>query len=253
MREWRDILYARQNPLKQAINIFAPDEGKPVVGAVIWFHGGGIESGRRVDNEFLVCPLVERGIAVALCSYRLMPEDQYPSFLEDAALASAAAHRRFREMGHFPIIIGGSSAGAYLTMMLCFDRRWLALGHLTPEDFDGYLFDAGQPTTHFNVLKYRGEDERLVIIDDTAPLYHVRDARPMKPVTILVADNDMPSRRTQNILLVETMKRFGYPEELIEMETMAGCTHCSYDGSRDADGHYILENRIAQLLDRCRV
>ena len=58
-------------------------------------------------------------------------------------------------------------------MMLCFDKRYLQSVGLSNDDIAGYWHDAGQPTSHFNVLKYSGKDSRRVIVDETAPLYFI--------------------------------------------------------------------------------
>ena len=76
-------------------------------------------------------------------------------------------------------------------MMLCFDRRWLAVHGLSPMDFSGFIHDAGQPTAHFTVLKYRGIDSRRVIVDETAPLYHIGVDETYPPMRFLVSDHDM--------------------------------------------------------------
>lgn len=253
MKILENIAYSAQSEL-QKMDLFLPDEAPKAF--VVWFHGGGIEGGTRRDNAFLAEPLTKRGIALSLPSYRLFPTAKYPEFLIDAANAvKKTLEIRDETAARHPgnairVIAGGSSAGAYLTMMLCFARRYLAEVGLVPEKIDGWLFDAGQPTTHFNVLKYCGDDPKRIVADEAAPIYHVTDARPGKPVSILCADQDMPSRRTQNLLFVETLLRFGWNPSLVEMETLNGYTHCGYDAAFDADGRYVLENRILRLLDR---
>ena len=37
--------------------------------------------------------------------------------------------------------------------MLCFDEKYLKAVGMLPTDIAGYIHDAGQPTSHFNVLK----------------------------------------------------------------------------------------------------
>ena len=58
-------------------------------------------------------------------------------------------------------------------MMLCFDKKYLSLHGIDSDSVKGYIFDAGQVTSHFNVLKEKGKDPRSVIVDKTAPLYYV--------------------------------------------------------------------------------
>lgn len=65
--------------------------------------------------------------------------------------------------------MGGSSAGGYLSMMLCFDKKYYEAVGVSPSDISGCVHDAGQPTVHFKVLKERGIDSRRIIIDESAP------------------------------------------------------------------------------------
>lgn len=48
---------------------------------------------------------------------------------------------------------GGSSAGGYISQMLCFDKTWLSKHGIKATDISGFIHDAGQPTCHFNVLR----------------------------------------------------------------------------------------------------
>jgi len=56
-------------------------------------------------------------------------------------------------------------------MMLCFDGRFLSKFGLAPTDIDAYIHDAGQPTSHFNVLKELWIDSRRFIVYETAHMF----------------------------------------------------------------------------------
>lgn len=195
--------------------------------ALVWFHGGGLEAGVPRDNAHLAPALNGAGVTLVLPGYRFLQKAAWPACVEDAAEAVAAALRRYPDR---KVLVGGSSAGAYLSMMLCLDGRYLEKHGFVPEQIAGWVFDAGQPTTHFNVLKSRGEDPRLCRIDEAAPLYFVDGPGPKAPILILCAERDMPCRVQQNRLLVETLEHFGRPKEDTEMYVLAGYGHCGYDG-----------------------
>ena len=112
-------------------------------------------------------------------------------------------------------------------MMLCFDNKYLAPYKLPEGTIKGYIHDAGQPTTHFNVLRERGIDSRLVIVDEAAPLYYIGREKEYPPMMFIVSDNDMKNRFEQIQLVLSTMKHFGYDENKIEYRLMHG-THCKY-------------------------
>lgn len=45
---------------------------------------------------------------------------------------------------------------------------------------------------------------------------------------IFVAENDIPNRFEQTILLRSTLKEFGYPDEIVGYQYMPGYKHCGY-------------------------
>ena len=201
-----DIPYSDISNPRLCVDVFIPDS-LPCRATILWLHGGGIEGGSRKGADELAQSLCERGVALVSAGYRLFPEAKYPEFLQDAASAVRWVFDHADEYNLSKrILLGGSSAGAYITMMLCFDAQYLSAVGLQPADLSGFLFDAGQPTSHFNVLKYRGIDPRRLIVDEAAPLFHIQDAQPDRPILITVADNDMPARLEQNQLFMATMK-----------------------------------------------
>ena len=147
------------------------------------------------------------------------------------------------------MIFGGSSAGAYLSMMLYFAPEYLADAGLRAENFDGFIFDAGQPTTHFNVLRERGFDSRAIRVDDAAPMYFIDEpvTNPAEkpPVLILNAERDMDNRREQTMLLMGIMKTFGYDPAKMTYVLMEDCGHC---GKRGADGKVIVNPILAEFI-----
>lgn len=247
MKTWLDINYTEFDDDRRRVDVFAPEDACRAT--VLWTHGGGLEAGSRKGFDGIAAQLCAAGIGFVSVEYRMYPEFAFPAFVEDNARAAAWLKAHHAEYGLSDrIFIGGSSAGGYLSMMLCFARKYLAAVGLTPEDFAGYIFDAGQPTTHFNILKYRGEDARLCRLDEAAPIFHVTDDRPGRPIQVIYADNDMPARLEQNNLLLATMKHFGYDMSLVRVKLMEGYGHCGYDGE-EKDGRWVLADLIGDFVD----
>jgi len=250
MLTYLDIPYSARPDPRMCVDVYAPD-ASTCRATLVWLHGGGIESGDRKGVEELAASLCENGVAMVSAEYRMFPEAKFPEFLLDSA---EAVRWTFDHAGGYGlsknILLGGSSAGSYLTMMVCFDRQWLAAFDLTPEDISGYLFDAGQPTTHFNVLKYRSVDPRRVIVDEGAPLFHIQDARPDRPLLITVSDNDMPCRLEQNQLLCVTLRHFGYDMSKVELHVMKGYSHCGYTHAKDDTGRMVYGDLVNGFLNR---
>lgn len=245
-----DIPYAVRSDAPLYVDLFVPDE-VPCRATLIWFHGGGLEAGSRKDQDVLAQDLCGHGVAMVSVEYRMFPQAAFPDFLVDCAEAVRWTRDHAAEYGMSDtLLVGGSSAGGYLTLMLCFDRKYLAMFGMEPEDVAAFLPDAGQPTKHFSILRYSGEDPRRLIIDETAPLYHICDARPGRPLLITVSDNDIPCRLEQNHLLYATLRHFGYDMSGVEIHVMTGYTHCGYTLSKDAGGRSVYGALVRQFLDR---
>jgi acetyl esterase/lipase len=224
------------------LDLYLPDS--PSFDLFVYFHGGGLEGGDKSGSATRInAPyLAENGIAVASCNYRMYPEASYPDFVKDAAEALRWLSDHIAQYGRCDrLFVGGSSAGAYLSMMLCFDKRWYAeSGFSLP--VAGYFHDAGQPTCHYNVLRERGIDPRRVMIDDSAPLYHV-DSANYPPMCFVVSDNDMHGRLEQTVLTLATLRHFGYDERKLTYHLMHG-KHCAYCKQTDEQGVPILGKMI---------
>lgn len=226
MKVIKDIPYCESTHPLQALDLYLPDgENFPTF---VYFHGGGLEKGDKAKAARVGVFLAERGIAYATANYRMYPDAHYPDFILDAASAVAWVKEHIAEHGGGQrIYVGGSSAGGYLSMMLCFDPSYLARHGLAPCDLAGFLHDAGQPTNHFRVLKERGLDPRRVIIDESAPLYHVGTADRYPPMRFIVSDDDMKNRYEQTLLMLGTLRHFGIDGRAADMRLMHG-RHCAY-------------------------
>lgn len=229
MKIFEDLCYGQGS-----LDLYLPDtESYPIY---IYFHGGGLTGGTRRFRRSAEY-LTEHGVAVASADYRLYPNARYPDFVRDCADAIAFVLKKSEASGHIThTVVGGSSAGGWLSQMLYFNPAFLA--PFGGRDMvDGWIFDAGQPTTHFNVLKYdRGFDPRCVLVDEAAPLWYLRENfDPAKApfIRILSAEHDMVNRREQNVMLYTAMLHFKFPEEKLEMKVYEGYTHCKYCGTEE--------------------
>jgi hypothetical protein len=68
--------------------------------------------------------------------------------------------------------------------MVGLDKRWLAAHDIDANKIAGLVPFSGHTITHFTVRAERGIDGKRPIVDDMAPLFHVRpDAPPMLLIT----------------------------------------------------------------------
>lgn len=236
MKIIKDICYCDIAHPRQKLDIYLPDSEEFDV--FIYLHGGGMESGSKDQKDKIdfVPLLIKNNFAVVMANYRLYPSARYPEFICDGAAALAWVYKNIHSYGKVgKIYAGGCSAGGYISQMLCFDEKYLKPHNLKPTDFAGFIHDAGQPTTHFNVLRERGIDVRKAIVDESAPLYHIGESEEYPPMLFVVSDNDMPCRYEQTQLVLKTMSHFEYDMNKVRFKLMHG-THCQYNHEFDENG-----------------
>ena len=180
---------------------------------VVWFHGGGLKAGNRKVAE----ELREKGIAVVAVNYRLHPKAKSPAYIEDAAAAVAWTFRNIEKYGGSSkrIYVSGHSAGGYLTSMVGLDKRWLATHKIDPNAIAGLIPYSGHTITHFTVRKERGINGKQPVLDDMAPLFHVRKDAP--PLLLITGDRELEllGRYEENAYLWRMMQVVEHPDTKI--------------------------------------
>ena len=184
---------------------------------VVWFHGGGLSKGRREIPK----ALRGRGIAIAGAGYRLHPDVQAPAYIEDAAAAVAWVMKNIEKHGgdRRRVFVAGHSAGGYLTLMVGLDPSWLKPHGLSPDDLAGLIPLSGQAITHFTIRKERGVADTRPVIDELAPLHHVRKDAP--PVLLVTGDRnrELLGRYEENAYLWRMFREVKHPDaELLELQ-----------------------------------
>jgi acetyl esterase/lipase len=184
---------------------------------LVWFHGGGLSSGTKEIPE----ALKDRGFAVVGATYRLHPRATSPEYIEDAAAAVAWTFRNIERHGgsRKRIHVGGVSAGGYLAAMIGLDKRWLAAHGIDANEIAGTIPLSGQMITHFTIRKERGVGGLTPVVDDLAPLHHVRaDA---SPLLLITGDRELEimGRYEENAYLARMMRQAGHSTTtLFELE-----------------------------------
>ena len=179
---------------------------------LVWFHGGGLTAGDKNQPEAIDVGrrMSNAGFIVAMVNYRLSPGGQYPAYIKDAAASAAWMFRNAEQYGGDPqsIFVGGHSAGAYLTLMVGLDDRYLAEHQRKHSDLAGMIPVSPQIDSHWTVRAERGISRSQRVIDESAPLFHARgDAA---PVLLFVADNDLQGRADRNRHFFAAMQQAGH-------------------------------------------
>ena len=165
------------------------------------------------------------GVAVVAAGYRLSPQVKSPVYIEDAAAAVAWTFRNIARHGGSTnrIFVSGHSAGAYLTAMIGLDKHWLAAQGVDANDIAGLIPLSPQAITHFTIRAERGISDKQPLLDEFAPLYHVRKDAP--PMLIITGDREkeMLGRYEENAYFWRMLKIVGHPS--VELMELKGYSH----------------------------
>lgn len=210
---------------------------------VIWFHGGGLTGGRRQIPR----ALRENGFAVAGAGYRLSPAVRVADCIDDAAAAAAWVVRNIASYGGDPkrIVVAGHSAGGYLTTMIGLDKRWLAPYGIDPDTtFLALIPYSGQAVTHFARRRELGVPDTQPLIDDMAPINHVR--ADCAPLLILSGDREleMLGRYEETAYFWRMMRVAGHPD--VRMMEFEGFDHSNMPQA----GHFVTIRYLRELEKR---
>ncbi len=210
-----NIVYRAEAPEDCVLDLYYPLAEKDFA-TVVWFHGGGLTGGKRsVPSD-----LQERGIAVVAVDYRLYPKVKSPTYVEDAAAAVAWTFENIAQFGgsRKKIFVAGHSAGGYLTSMVGLDKHYLAAHSIDADEIAGLVPYSGHTVTHFTVRNERGIADTQPIVDDMAPLFHVRADAP--PTLLITGDREleMLGRYEENAYHWRMLKVAGHKDvTLIEL------------------------------------
>ncbi len=198
------------------LDIYYP-KNTPSFATIVWFHGGGLTGGQKEIPE----ALRQKGVAVAGVNYRLYPKVKAPTYIEDAAAAVAWVFKNIGSYGGDPnsIFVSGHSAGGYLASMVGLDKKYLNKHGIDANQIAGLIPFSGHTITHFTVREERGIAGTQPIIDDLAPLYHVRSDAP--PLLLITGDREkeLLGRYEENAYMMRMMKITGHKDtRIMEMD-----------------------------------
>ncbi|TWT79720.1 Carboxylesterase NlhH [Planctomycetes bacterium CA13] len=220
------------------LDLYLPASGTEFP-CVVWFHGGGLESGGKDSERQWGSSLAKAGIAMAAVDYRLSPKVQYPVYIQDAAAAVAWVHTHIAQYGGEPrsVFVSGHSAGGYLAAMVAIDKRWLTAAGIDTDLLAGTLPVSGQMITHSTVRKERGIPRSTEIVDEAAPLTHVRPGAP--PMLLITGDHDLAERSDENRRMHEALAK-------------TGCDTSRFREFKDRD-HGSIKDRMLNQDDPARI
>ena len=249
MKIIENVSYAEFEQCKY--DVYLPDTDN--FSTVVFFHGGGLIGGEKGSERFqnIGKGFVKYGYAFVSVEYRMYPNAKFPDYLEDAASAVAHVKNTIKQYGgNDKIYVSGASAGAWLSTMICLDKKYLAKHGIDSEEINGWIIDSSQMTAHFNVLKFeQNEDERAQRINEYAPLFFVNEKTAFSKMLLFFYDQDIPTRPEGNMLFIKTIQNFNPSADITYQFRKGG--HCYASVQRDENGEYpFVKETIKWLNER---
>lgn len=211
----KDIPYYENTAIKSdlgdksecALDLYYPKDKKDFA-TIVWFHGGGLIGGKKeIPKE-----LMNNGYAVVSVGYRLSPKVKAPVYIEDAAAAVAWVFENIANYGGSKnlIFVSGHSAGAYLGLMITLDKKYLDKFKVDADNIAGLIAFSGQVITHFTIREEKGFSKTQTIVDQYAPLFHVREIAP--PILLITGDaeKELLGRYEENLFFWRMMTLAGH-------------------------------------------
>ena len=226
------------NKHTEKLDVYLPDNDNFTT--IVYFHGGGLQSGKRDKENFVEIAqrFAENGYAFVSADYRMYPTAKFPDYLVDGADAVAFVKERITAWGgNGKLLVSGQSAGAWMSLMLCLDKKYLGGVGIDPSAIDGWIIDSAQTTSHFNVLQQEcGSHVFVQRIDEYAPLYYLDENTDFTKMLLIFYQEDMPMRPEQNMLFYKTVLAFKKDADIVYTQLTGG--HCHGSEKKDEDGQY---------------
>ena len=112
---------------------------------IIYIHGGGWNSNTPKKHHFIGQKIALEGYDCIMPGYRKSPKHHYEEIIDDIFQGYTQIQAFFKENGHSysKIVIMGSSAGAHLSAILCFDEVMKEKYKISKNEFSGLISMAG--------------------------------------------------------------------------------------------------------------
>ncbi len=161
---------------RQTYDVYAPDDRRDLP-LIVFFYGGGWNSGSKEDYGWFAMALAAMGYVVAVPDYRVVPEVVYPVFLDDssAAVKAIVAHAADYGADGKKLGLAGHSAGAYNAVMLALDPRYLGTNAAGQSPVTACVGVSGPYDFYpFNVKESRDAFGQWPHPDETQPIHYAR-------------------------------------------------------------------------------
>jgi acetyl esterase/lipase len=186
---------------------------RPVL--IFWYGGGWVKGDRRAYS-FAARAYAKAGFVVVVPDYRKVPDVRFPAFLQDGAEAVKWTRDHIAAFGGDPnrIAFAGHSAGAYTSVMLALDTRWLKAEGVDPKIVKASIGLSG-PYDFYPFDSKRAVDAMGNAADPamTQPIHFARADAP--PLLLVTSSGDTEVKPRNAINLDARLRGLGAPVKLI--------------------------------------
>ncbi|KAL5363012.1 Alpha/Beta hydrolase protein [Aspergillus floccosus] len=214
----------------------APQDDSHKIPVVVYFHGGGFRAG---DND--ISPHIHSNIAkyfathgtvAVLATYRLLPEAQYPSGIEDATSALAWIKSHIETYGGNPeqiFVLGQSAGGAHLAMALfsgALEKHGVIPRGMLLQSAPLW-YDLSQARRRANMVAYYAtEDDDEILSKSALGLFGGYKGEGGPELFLSVGEFDSEEIARGNLMLLE--KYVKKVKRMPRFEVLMGHNHISY-------------------------
>ena len=246
-REQTDIAYGALP--RQRLDVYLPTPPPAhQTQVVVFFYGGGWDSGSRTDYRFVGRALSARGFITIIPDYRIYPEVLFPAFVEDAAAAVAWTLGNVSRFcgSDSQVFLMGHSAGAHIAAMLALDEKFLQSKGLRPQQLAGWIGLSGP----YDFLPLKSQRLKRILGDpapkSTQPIEFVTRSAP--PALLITGDDDTVVRPANTQRLSERLQQAGSEvREIIYPGVGHGRTVAAFSGI--ANGLPIVDETVRFMLE----
>ena len=214
-----DIRYGETSRHKLDIYLSNHSNSEAPRKTVIFFYGGGWDSGDKEDYKFVAEALSSAGFDVVIPDYRLYPDVVFPEFVDDAALAVSWSHKHLAKFGANPnsLFVAGHSAGAHIAALLALDPHYLKRYQLSPDRLGGMIGLAGP----YDFLPLESDSLKTIFGPEnerwrSQPINFVDGKNP--PMLLMLGDNDSTVWPKNSRNLATKIREKGGNIELVEFK-----------------------------------
>lgn len=194
---------------RQRLDIYAPRRATGPLGTIVFIYGGSWSEGDRGEYSFVGRHLAARGYVVAIPDYRVIPEVEFPGFIEDTAAATRWVLEQIGGYGGDPgrLVLAGHSAGAYNAVMASLDPLYGLAGRVSalvglsgPYDF--FPFDVDITKRTFGAVPNPQSTQPIPLVGPQSP-----------PMFLATGEADTLVYPRNTVALAAALREAGVPVE----------------------------------------